>query len=358
VQRYSPIVLGVCRRVLRHEQDAEDAFQATFLVLFRQAGSIRKRQSVGSWLYGVAYRIAQKARVKKGRRSMREAPLSETPGAESTPAWIWQEVRALLDDEVNRLPAKYRLPFVLCHVEGKTNAQAAEQIGCPLGTVLSRLAWARERLRSRLTRRGLTFPVGLVTTVLAEQAVAAEIPARLANATVQAAVMFGSGQTATPVKGMTLAQGFIRAQFLRKWTKAVGLLAVAGLVAVFLLFWTWVQKPKTDQELLQGTWKVTKMWFGGREGLKEDIDMIFAGNQFTQRAVRSTFQASFRLDPGKDPKEIDFLFARRVTWRGIYRLEGDHLLLCWNTNGRKRPADFTGEDFYYYELRRPPQGPR
>jgi RNA polymerase sigma factor (sigma-70 family) len=358
VRRYGPIVLGVCRRVLRHEQDAEDAFQATFLVLFRQARSIRKRQSVGSWLYGVAYRVAQNARLKKARRSVRETALSDTPAAESTPAWMWQEVRALLDDEVNRLPAKYRLPFVLCHIEGKTNEQAAEQIGCPRGTVLSRLAWARERLRGRLTRRGLTLPAGLVTTVLAEQAVAVEIPARLANATVQAAVMFGSGQAGTVVKGITLAQGFLRAQLLRKWTKAVGLLAVGGLVAVLLLFLTRAQKPKTDQQLLQGTWKVAKMWFGGQEMPVEAIDMIFAGDQFTQRAAGTTLQASFRLDPGKDPKEIDFLFPRRVTWRGIYRLEGDHMLLCWNTEGPERPADFTGKRFYYYELRRQPEGQR
>ena len=358
VQRYSPIVLGVCRRVLRHEQDAEDAFQATFLVLFRQAGSIRKRQSVGSWLYGVAYRIARKARVKKERRSVRETALSDTPAAESTPAWIWQELRGLLDDEVNRLPAKYRLPFVLCHVEGKTNAQAAAQIGCPLGTVLSRLAWARERLRGRLTRRGLTFPAGVVAAVLAERAVAVEVPAQLATSTVQAAVSFGSGQVGTAAKAITQAQGFLRAQFLRKWAKALGLLAVAALVAVVLLFLIRAQKPKTDQELLQGTWKVAKMWFGGRELPVAAIDMIFAGDQFTQRAAGTTSQATIRLDPGKDPKEIDFLFPRRATWRGIYQLKGDQLLLCWNTEGRERPADFTGERFYYYELRRQPERQR
>jgi RNA polymerase sigma factor (sigma-70 family) len=353
VRRYGPIVLGVCRRVVRQEQDAEDAFQATFLVLFRKAGSIRKRQSVGSWLYGVAYRIAQKARAKKARQLVRETELSDIPAAESTPAWMWQELRLLLDEEVNRLPAKYRAPFVLCHVEGKTNEQAAEQIGCPLGTVLSRLAWSRERLRGRLLRRGVIFPAGLVAAALAEQAAAVEMPALLVTSTVQAATSFASAQAAA-AKGAALAKGYLRTQSLWKWTKAAGLLAVAAVAIVFVLFLllAQAQKPKADQELLQGTWMATKVLFAGQEMPAADMDMIFAGDQLTIRAGEASRQVSFHLNPGKDPKEIDCIPAQGATLPGIYRLEDDRLQLSLNMQGRERPTDFTGERFFYYEFRR------
>jgi RNA polymerase sigma factor (sigma-70 family) len=121
VRRYGPLVLSVCRRVLRQEQDAEDAFQATFVVLFRKTGSISKRESVGSWLYSVAYRTARKAKVKRARRQGRETNLPDIPAWGAPSAWQEQEVRAVLDQEVNRLPEKYRLPFIFCYFEGKTN---------------------------------------------------------------------------------------------------------------------------------------------------------------------------------------------------------------------------------------------
>jgi RNA polymerase sigma-70 factor (ECF subfamily) len=152
VRRHGPLVLSVCRRVLRHEQDAEDAFQATFLVLARKAGSIRKRESVGSWLYGVAYRIARKAKASKARQPVQLTKLREIAAAESSHEWMTYELRALLDQEVNRLPDKYRLPFVMCYVEGKTNKEAAQQLRCPVGTLASRLVRACARLRGRLTR--------------------------------------------------------------------------------------------------------------------------------------------------------------------------------------------------------------
>src|SRR5262245_42697302 len=149
VWRYGPLVLGVCRRLLR-DGDAEDAFQATFLALVRKAASIGRRERVGSWLYKVAYRVALRA-----ARTVRTAPpLPEVPVAGGEAEVMWRDLRAVLDEEVNRLPEKYRTAFVLCHLQGLTNAEAARALGCPLGTVLSRLSWARERLRQRLTRRG------------------------------------------------------------------------------------------------------------------------------------------------------------------------------------------------------------
>jgi RNA polymerase sigma-70 factor (ECF subfamily) len=375
VRRHGPIVLGVCRRVLGQEQDAEDALQATFLVLFRQAGSIRKRESLGSWLYGVAYRIARKARGKRARQRVRESVLTDLPADEATPAWMWQEVRLLLDEEVNRLPAKYRVPFVLCHVEGKTNQQAAQQIGCPLGTVLSRLAWARGRLRRRLTRRGVTFPAALVTALLAERAVHARMPELLVTSTVQAAVLFDSGRTGTATKVAALAEGFLLTQLLRKWAKVAGL-AAAGLVGflVFLLILgrnlqtepkqqaanlAQAPKPKTDQELLQGKWKVAKVLVEGQEKQMGNVDVVFAGDQcHFLVAGMNPRQSPFRLDASKEPREIDLIQGRGRAWPGIYRLEGDHLQLAVNSQGPERPGDFTGQRFTYYELERQPEGPK
>jgi RNA polymerase sigma factor (sigma-70 family) len=159
VWRYGPVVLGVCRRVLRHEQDAEDAFQATFLTLARQAGSISQRASLGGWLYTVAYRVALRARQRRAARGRREGPLEGEPppgpGAGPAEELARREAGPLLEAEVARLPEKYRAAFVLCNLQGKTNAEAAELLGCPKGTVLSRLARARERLRRRLGEQGL-----------------------------------------------------------------------------------------------------------------------------------------------------------------------------------------------------------
>jgi RNA polymerase sigma factor (sigma-70 family) len=167
VWRHGPLVLGACRRVLRHEQDAEDAFQATFLTLARKAASIGKGASVGCWLCKVAYRSA--LRVKQAARR-RQALLDEWPPLEvdtTEPAELLarQEIGPVLDEEIARLPQHYRDAFVLCYLEGKTNAEAGELLGCPKGTVLSRLARARERLRRPLTVRHsalaapLTLPV-------------------------------------------------------------------------------------------------------------------------------------------------------------------------------------------------------
>jgi RNA polymerase sigma factor (sigma-70 family) len=154
VWRHGPMVLGVCRRILQNPHDAEDAFQASFFTLARKADSIARRDSVGAWLYRVAYRIALRARARRARLAQREQPLGDLPvaevGCEPADLLAWRELRPVLDAEISRLPEKYRAAFVLCYLEGKTNEQAAEQLGCPKGTVLSRLSRARERLRKRL----------------------------------------------------------------------------------------------------------------------------------------------------------------------------------------------------------------
>src|SRR5262249_48076781 len=153
VWRHGAMVLNLCRRVLRNEQDAEDAFQATFLALAREAHRIRSRESLSGWLYRVAFRIGLRAR--RSARPILPVPVPDRGGPDSTIAVESAESRGILDEEVQRLPTKYRLPFVLCCLSGRTNSEAAAELGCPRGTVDSRLSWAKRRLRSRLLKRGL-----------------------------------------------------------------------------------------------------------------------------------------------------------------------------------------------------------
>jgi RNA polymerase sigma factor (sigma-70 family) len=178
VGRHGKLVFSVCRRLLDHEEDAEDAFQATFLVLVRQARSITKRDSVASWLYGVAYRVARKARAKRARQQARQTTLTDVPGAEHVTDLLWRELMTLLDEEVSRLPWKFRVPFVLCCLEGNTNEEAARLLGRPVGTVSGQLWRARERLRTRLTRRGVGLSSGLFAGVFPEAATPAAVPRR------------------------------------------------------------------------------------------------------------------------------------------------------------------------------------
>jgi RNA polymerase sigma factor (sigma-70 family) len=155
VQWHGPMVLGVCRRVLRHTQDAEDACQATFVVLAQKAAAIDCRESVGHWLYTVAYRIALRLKRRTTRRSQRQRPLDEAldgqPGSAPPEQAVARELRQWLDAELQQIPEKYRTAFMLCHLEGKTSEEAAAYLGCPRGTVQSRIGRARERLRARLT---------------------------------------------------------------------------------------------------------------------------------------------------------------------------------------------------------------
>jgi RNA polymerase sigma factor (sigma-70 family) len=217
------MVLDVCRRLLRHEQDAEDAFQATFLILVRKAGSIGKRESVGSWLYKVAYRVACAARGVTVPHIGHERAQARVSTADPTQDVQWRDLAPVLDEEVNRLPDKYRVPVVLCYLEGKTVDEAARQLGCPRGTVGTRLARARQRLRSRLAGRGVVLGSAALVSLLAQAKSGAAPPAALVASTLRALIT----PAAVPTGVAALTEGVLHAMFLNK-------LKVAAAVALVL----------------------------------------------------------------------------------------------------------------------------
>jgi RNA polymerase sigma factor (sigma-70 family) len=184
VQRHGPMVLRVCRHVLHHLQDAEDAFQATFLVLARQAASIRKPEAVASWLHGVALRIARNAKKAADRRRKHEEQAQTMSQQSRSSDLAWGEVQAVLDEEIQRLPSKYRTVFVLCCLESKSRAETAQQLGLKEGTVSSRLALARKWLHQRLAKRGITLTAVLGAAALTDQVTLATVPALLLKTTV------------------------------------------------------------------------------------------------------------------------------------------------------------------------------
>jgi RNA polymerase sigma factor (sigma-70 family) len=233
VARHGPMVLRVCRRVLGHEQDAEDAFQATFLVLARNTGAIRKRETVANWLHGVAYRTAMKAKRTAARRRNHEArhrPPSPQPAASPT----WAEVQGVLDEEIQRLPEPFRAAFVLCVMEGKTAPEAAVELACKVGTVSSRLTRARRHLQQRLARRGISLAALLAALSLTEPAGQAAMPARLAQAAIRSGLLAAADPSASgmiPPRVAALAAGVTQAMFWTKSRIASLLILIAALFA-------------------------------------------------------------------------------------------------------------------------------
>jgi RNA polymerase sigma factor (sigma-70 family) len=233
VHRHGPLVFAVCRSLLRDSHDAEDAFQATFLVLVRKAGSIRPRAPLAHWLYGVAYRVAARARALAARRRARERPGVELVAAK-TPAEE-HELRPVLHEEINRLPDKYRVPIVLCYLQGRTQEEAARLLAWPVGTVKGRLARARELMRRRLERRGLALSVGALASAPGEMPATPAVPAALVDATLKTGLSIGAGgrniAAAASASVAALTQGELKSMLLSKLTTActVSFLAIMGL---------------------------------------------------------------------------------------------------------------------------------
>jgi RNA polymerase sigma factor (sigma-70 family) len=234
VHRHAAMVWGVCRRVLGDYHDAEDAFQATFLVLVRKASSIASRELLANWLYGVAHQTALNARTTVIRRRGRERQVTNMPEPEAVQRETWHDLQALLDQELSRLPDKYRIPIVLCDLEGMTRKEAAGRLGCPEGTVAGRLARARVLLAKRLVRHGLPLSAGALAALLAQGAASACAPSAIVSCTIRAACLFAAGQHAASgaasAKVVALAEGVIKAMLYSKLKTATALLVLLAIV--------------------------------------------------------------------------------------------------------------------------------
>jgi RNA polymerase sigma factor (sigma-70 family) len=235
VKRHGRMVMGVCRRVLRNPDDAEDAFQATFLVLARKAASVATPNALGGWLYRVAYRTALEARARIARRHAKEQQVKDMPEPQVEPDDGWREFLPLLDRELDRLPDKYRVPIVLCELEGKSRKEVARLLGLPEGTLSWRLAHAKKLLARRLSRFGAALSAGAVAALLSRDAASACVPASLLNSTARAAVLTAGVVSA---RVLALTEGVMKAMLLSKikFVWAVGLVAVVGAGAVGLTY--------------------------------------------------------------------------------------------------------------------------
>jgi RNA polymerase sigma factor (sigma-70 family) len=196
VRRHGPMVWGVCRRVLSNYHDAEDAFQATFLVLVRKAGSVMPKEMVGNWLYGVAHQTARKVKATRAKRRIREPQQTTMPEPAVVEPDLWNDLQPVLDRELSLLPDKYRAVIVLCDLEGKSRQEAARQLGCAEGTVGSRLARGRVMLAKRLVRHALVVSGGALAATL-PQAASAGVPTSVVSATIKAVTLVAAGQAAT-----------------------------------------------------------------------------------------------------------------------------------------------------------------
>ena len=231
VERHGPMVLRICRTILRDKHDAEDAFQATFLVLARQAASIRNRTSVASWLHGVARRVASCARSAAARRRQHErkaASLAEHFVAEPR----WDDLAEVLHEEIDRLPERYRAPIVLCDMEGMTEGQAARRLGRPIGTIRSQLSRGRQRLRCQLVRRGLA-PASVVLVIAhAGSSANAAVASALVSSTIQSAMQFAAASATTAgmvsAAAAALVEEFLRSMLMTRIKNT----AMAALVAI------------------------------------------------------------------------------------------------------------------------------
>jgi RNA polymerase sigma factor (sigma-70 family) len=362
--RHGPMVLGVCRRVLRQQQDAEDAFQATFLVLARKAASIRT-QAVGNWLYGVAFRTAMKAKLMTAKRRIKERQAEPMPRPE--PEEDWRELLPLLDRELNRLPDRYRAPVVLCELEGKTRKEAAGQLGLAEGTLSSRLARGRAILARRLGGRAPVAAVGVLA--LAREA-SAGVPAGLLGSTA------GAVTGTAPARVAALTAVILKGMLLNK------LLGVTALVLALVLVGLGAgaaalqaeagqdeaaQKKPTgetaaaqkqtaeERELkwLEGTWEVISSVVGGNAEMPPDgrkVWQTFRGDTFTiRRGDTITAQGTAKVDARGKIKALDQVITEgtskgRVLLSIYERLPGGDLRLCTAfLGGEPRPTEFTSD---------------
>jgi RNA polymerase sigma factor (sigma-70 family) len=362
VGRHGPMVLGVSRRILRDPHAAEDVFQATFLLLVRKASSVRKRGSVGPWLYGVAQRVALEARGAASRRPVTlPAPLEvEVPGVDHDDGLEYDELHAALHEELGRLPEKYRAPLLLCYIEGLPHDAVARQLGWPLGTVRTRIARGRDLLGARLTRRGLA-PAAVLLALGLLPKTAAAVPPRLVAATVRAAARVAAGEGVprgeVPARVIALEAKVRKSMNLirLKWLTALALAAVVtgvGVAAVALVPGTLAAADapavvKAELKKLQAMWVPVSGEVGGVEQDVAGAEQLeFDGKAFnTWHGGHLEEKGTIRLDPSRNPMEIDLTVLEGknegTTHLAIYAWDGANVKFCMVREGHPRPTDFT-----------------
>ena len=379
VCRHGAMVWGVCRRLLANPHDAEDAFQATFLVLVRKATSIVPREMVGNWLYGVAYQTALKARSTAAKRQAREKQVPVMPDQAEVEANPWDNLQAILDQELSGLPDKYRVAILLCDLEGKTRTQAARQLKCPEGTIAARVARGRVMLARRLARRGLVLSAGALATVLAQNVATASVPGAVAASAVKAATLFASGETGIiSARVVALAEGVLTTMLLKKLKAASALLFVIACLTAATAGFLYAATAETseaqpapaqkkdpasaDAELLQGSWRAVKVEVNGVEipFFVVGSQAVFAGNKLTTNFIEGS-DFTFQLKSQVNPKGIDLQKTKepRESLVGIYRLKDGVLTLCIRKGGEERPTEFqnywgAGTHTALFVLERPP----
>jgi RNA polymerase sigma factor (sigma-70 family) len=378
VRRHGPMVWGVCRRLLSHH-DAEDAFQATFLVLVRKAASIRSREMVGNWLYGVAHQTALLARRTAARRRAREVQVTEMPDIEAAQQHQWPELPPLLDEELSRLPEIYRAVIVLCELEGRSRKEAARRLGVPEGTVAGRLARARVLLAKRLIRRGVTLSGGALAAILSQNVASAGVPASVVSKTIKAASLTAAGQATTGMISVTVAaltEGVLKTMFLSKLKVVVGammlvVVLVGGGVAISVGQPPDSPKPKKADpdakqardvqqanakeeatkamlKRLEGKWRRVSAHANGEKS-EAAAFLTIKGDTWEETELDGKIETgTYKLvDLDASPKQIDSIEDKDVpgrndrTLNGIFMLDGDSLIMCFGAV--TRPEGFFTE---------------
>jgi RNA polymerase sigma factor (sigma-70 family) len=299
VRRHGPMVLAVCRRLLGHVQDAEDAFQAAFIVLARKGHRVAGQPTVGGWLHGVAYHVALTVRKRGARRKAKERQVEVMPHPLVMPEEDQSELLAVLDRELTRLPDKYRLPVVLCELEGRSRKEAARQLGLPEGTLSSRLAAARKTLARRMAANGPAVAGVSLTALFASEAGAAVVPGPLVASTVRAA----GGVVSADV--VALAEGALKAMLLTK-IKAAGLvlLLAASVGAVGLTYRTATAQTGLG---VQPAAKAATAEKYDLEALRLEVEAIRASLQATRERVKALEAEAHNRKTADQPPTTDTL---------------------------------------------------
>jgi len=311
VERHGPMVLGVCHRALRNHHDAEDACQATFLVLARKVASVRKKTSLSSWLHGVACRTASNLGREQRRRRRREQDVEPPAPGDAGDDISWQEVQVILDEELEHLPERYRSPLVLCYLDGKTRDEAAQQLSIRAGTLHGRLERGRELLRKRLTARGLTLSAALFATALSANVAHAALSPTLVLSSTRAALLLAAGNPLPagiiPGTALTLTQEVLRSMFLAKLKIGTATVLCAGLLAALiggaLASTGLAQNPHSSQPSVTAAAKAAS-----DEEFIRRISLDLRSKEPTPAEVH--FFVANR-DPGKRQKLIDLFIQER-----------------------------------------------